>query len=196
MLKERDASGGRSRRCKIFSRSSTRSPGSDPRPGRVDRESRPAQRANRPCHEPPVHARAVVTVPASRQHLHFLAVFEHPKAYAAFTGSLHPRRRAAVQDDGQPVDGGSVEAWQGPRRAHVRRTAAVRSLGRQAVVAADPARVEEEDGDEADDAKQHDDVEEGVALDLDLDVVVVELCVPPLEQLRVLRSHGGGRDGC
>lgn len=60
------------------------------------------------------------------------------------------------------------------------------------MVAADPAGVVEEEGDEEDRGKQHDDVEEGVALDLD--VAVVQLHVPPVGRLQALRRHGGSRD--
>ena len=144
--------------------------------------------------EPLINAIAMEIVVAPRKNLQLLAVDELAEADAAL-GFL-PRaavgvRRRLVQDDGQPLDGRGVQTLRWQWRRRVARLGGVRRGwdGVAAVVAADPARVEEEDGDEKDNGEEYDDEEECPSSDLE--VPVIELRVVPVQWPRiVLGRHG------
>lgn len=120
---------------------------------------------------------------ALRQHFHLLAVVEYSEADAALAVGeilLVVGNRDLVQNDGEAVDGGSIESLPPPQRRVG--WPGSDSRRRRRAEAADPPGVEEEKRHHKDDGEKDDDEEESAAADLE--VAVVELRVVPMEWLR------------
>lgn len=114
---------------------------------------------------------------ALRQNLNLLAIFKHTETYATLAAARWLQVPGwLVQYYGQAKNHSRVEPARLLRR-HVGRVGS----------AADPARIEQEDGDEEDDGDEGDNEEEGAAPDLEL--FVVEDCVVAVEESRRIRSR-------
>lgn len=86
---------------------------------RVDSEGTTTERATRLSRQPLIHALGVEPMLALRQHFHLLAVVEYSEADAALAVGeilLVVGNRDLVQNDGEAVDGGSIEPLPPPQR--------------------------------------------------------------------------------
>lgn len=114
---------------------------------------------------------------ALRQNLNLLAIFKHTETYATLAAARRLQVSGwLVQYYGQAKNQSRVQ----PARLLRRRVWRVGG-------AAEPARVEQEDGDEEDDGDEDDNEEEGAAPDLELSVV--EDGVVAVEESRRIRTR-------
>lgn len=146
--------------------------------GRFNFERSSTKRATRVMSEPLINTITMKIVVTPWQHLHFLTVSKFTKADA--TLSFVPRafvaiRGRVVEDYGQLLN----RRWVKSLRRRVRRRLDGGSHGEASLVAANPARVDEENGDEDDNGEKHDHEEQGFASDLE--VSVIDFCVVPVQ---------------
>lgn len=152
------------------------------REGRFNLERSSAKRATRVMSEPLVNTITVEIVVTRRQNLHFLAVSELAEADAALR--FVPRaflavRRRVVEDYGQFLDGSWVHSLRLRERRRVGGCGGERGGGEASLVAANPARVDEENSDEENNGEEYDDKKQSPTSDLE--VSVIEFRVVPTE---------------
>lgn len=151
--------------------------------------------------EPLIDAHGMVAMLAGWQDLHLVTILEHTQAYTALGGlpAIIPcattatatrrrrrrrrrRRHGPVQHNRQALDGFGGEPLAPRRRGAV---AGVRvDVEQNERVTARPPGVEDDDGEQQDEREEHDDEEQGPSVDLE--VVVVQIRVVPVELVRIV----------
>ena len=119
-----------------------------------------AEWAARVSAKPLINTLTVETMVTNRQNLQFLTIFERTQANTTlcFLQRAIRVRRSLVQDYGQFLNGIRVQALR-RRRRRVASVAGIEAGWEWALIAADPASVEEEESNEEDNGEKDDDEE-------------------------------------